>query len=1014
VTVPFTINVASTAVDPDDYSITASPLTITAGSTTADITITVATDSLDENDETVIVDMGTPTNATQGTTTTHTATITDDDATPTVTLTNASQATAGESGTAVITAELSAASGLEVTVPFSVNGTSTAVDPDDYSITASPVIIPVGITTADITVTITEDTYIEGDETVIVDIGTPTNATQGATTTHTLTITDDEALPVVDFTAASQSVAEDAGTVTVTATLDVASSLDVTVPFTVSGTAEGSGSDHDLTDGNIIITAGQLTGTKDFTVNNDSLDEPDEAVILTMGTPVNGTAGPVTVHTVTITDNDAMPSVEFTLATQATAGESGIATITAELSAASGFNVTVPFTVNGSSTADGGGTDYSITASPVIITAGNTTADITVTITTDSDIEGDETVIVDMGSPTNAAQGTTTTHIMTITDDDSAGGITYTVCKATHADDPCDYLSINAGIDDALVVNGDTLLVSDDIYSENINFDGKYITIKSKVDAASTTIQGDGSNAPVVIFSGAETSSTVLDGFTIDNVATANNSTRGISITNSAAPTLKNLIVKGNNTTTSWVDGSGIYIDGGGATIEGGTIGDATLQNTCDDGCGIYATALSAPLSIDGTTFTRNTGGANTSGAGIALVNNGTQTTTISNATFSYNSSADSGGAIYLDGSKISISGSTINNNSVTDSGMHGGAIYSTGAASSITISSTDFTANTTTSNGGAIYITGSTEATPLSITGGTFTGSGGLDAGSLGGAIYLGSMTNQSLIDGVTFTGLQGQKGGAIYTQGALKIQNNSLIYSNTSTLDGGGIRVDGANAALVLDSSSVYSNTGTIAGGILVENSGSATIQNGSDIYSNEATGTLGGGIYNTTSGTVTITASTIRGNKAKQHGGASTWENGGGINNAGTITIMNSTIAGNHGPNGGGLNTTGTATVTNSIFWDNSGNSGKEEINGTAAVTYSDVEGSYTGTGNINLDPVFVTPAQASSGTPTPAGDFHIQSGSNVVDQGTGTGAPADDIDGDSRPLGSGIDMGADEKE
>ena len=32
----------------------------------------------------------------------------------------------------------------------------------------------------------------EDNETVIVDMGTPVNATQGATTTHTLTITDDD------------------------------------------------------------------------------------------------------------------------------------------------------------------------------------------------------------------------------------------------------------------------------------------------------------------------------------------------------------------------------------------------------------------------------------------------------------------------------------------------------------------------------------------------------------------------------------------------------------------------------------------------------------------------------------------------------------------------------------------------------------------------------------------------------------------------------------------------------
>jgi hypothetical protein len=42
----------------------------------------------------------------------------------------------------------------------------------------------------------------------------------------------------------------------------------------------------------------------------------------------------------------------------------------------------------------------------------------------------------------------------------------------------------------------------------------------------------------------------------------------------------------------------------------------------------------------------------------------------------------------------------------------------------------------------------------------------------------------------------------------------------------------------------------------------------------------------------------------------------------------------------------------------------------------------------------------------------GDYHLKPISPAIDQGTSTDAPADDIDEDARPAGSGYDMGADE--
>ncbi len=53
----------------------------------------------------------------------------------------------------------------------------------------------------------------------------------------------------------------------------------------------------------------------------------------------------------------------------------------------------------------------------------------------------------------------------------------------------------------------------------------------------------------------------------------------------------------------------------------------------------------------------------------------------------------------------------------------------------------------------------------------------------------------------------------------------------------------------------------------------------------------------------------------------------------------------------------------TLQNSVLWDDTASSSGDEIsdlgNGTITVTYSDVEGGWTGTGNIDQDPGFEAP-------------------------------------------------------
>ncbi len=81
------------------------------------------------------------------------------------------------------------------------------------------------------------------------------------------------------------------------------------------------------------------------------------------------------------------------------------------------------------------------------------------------------------------------------------------------------------------------------------------------------------------------------------------------------------------------------------------------------------------------------------------------------------------------------------------------------------------------------------------------------------------------------------------------------------------------------------------------------------------------VGGGIEN--AGTLTLTGCTISGNSSTDFGG--------GINNLGTLTVVNSTLSGNSSSTGGGIENGGTLTLTNCTISGNSGNFGGAIENG-----------------------------------------------------------------------------------
>lgn len=164
-------------------------------------------------------------------------------------------------------------------------------------------------------------------------------------------------------------------------------------------------------------------------------------------------------------------------------------------------------------------------------------------------------------------------------------------------------------------------------------------------------------------------------------------------------------------------------------------------------------------------------------------------------------------------------------------------------------------------------------------------------------------------------------------------------------------------------------------------------------------------GGGIRIYSSSSPTIKNNVITGNTADSSGGAIR------IHNYSSPVISNNTITGNtslYGAGGISVARYSSPVITNNIVWGN----GTEIIDNpsrgpnTITVSYSIVQGGYTGTGNINADPLFIDPLN---------GDYHLQSGSPAIDTGMNAsgaayGSVVDDIQGTLRPLdGDGLGAG-----
>ena len=383
VTVAWADATTGTATSGTDYTaIAGGTLTFTAGTTSRTFDVSVTGDALAESNETVVVSLSTPTNATVSNTTgTGTGTITDDDDAPTLSIDSPS-VTEGDSGSKdlTFTVTLSAASGQQVTVAWADATTGTATSGTDYTaITGGTLTFAAGTTSRTFDVSVTGDVLAESNETVVVALSNAGNATI-STASGTGTITDNDATPSITLTVDDGSVGEGDGatTITVTATVDGTTRFGAatTVTVSVAGSGAAAAVDFAAVDAfDIEIAAGAASNTGSFTLTptDDALDETDETIT------VSGASGGLTVNpaTISLTDDDAAPTLSID-SPSVTEGDSGSKdlTFTVTLSAASGQQVTVAWADATTGTATSG-TDYTaIAGGTLTFTAGDDQPDL--------------------------------------------------------------------------------------------------------------------------------------------------------------------------------------------------------------------------------------------------------------------------------------------------------------------------------------------------------------------------------------------------------------------------------------------------------------------------------------------------------------------------------------------------------------------------------------------------------------------------------------------------------------
>ena len=417
-------------------------LEIPAGQPSGTITYPILNDSVEEDDETLTVEVFSASSGKRAVSVSPTqsrasATILDQGA---LTVSIEGVPSVDEGNAATFTVYLSKMISKDISVEWStrqpgqlLTAAETAEPDIDYPASADTVVIPAGDTAATFTVSTTDDTLAEGGETFRVALEEARRGMQivplGVTQAFT-TIVDNDAVPDgLTVSATPVRLTEDAGAtdIAVTVTLDGTNQLTVDTPVKIEFIDRPNvnlnatlGEDYSATTANVVIPAGQssVTTTVTLTPVDDNIAEDNEIARLTAkSTALTGSDG----LGIVIEDNDMEPVEVVITATPDALDETAGLTpldVTASLVGQTARQVVTVVTVTTGSGTATVGEDFETASITLTVPVGEMSASGTLNLTVNDDTahEGDETLEISGNAP-----GLMVTEAeVTIRDDDTA------------------------------------------------------------------------------------------------------------------------------------------------------------------------------------------------------------------------------------------------------------------------------------------------------------------------------------------------------------------------------------------------------------------------------------------------------------------------------------------------------------------------------------------------------------------------------------------------------------------